>query len=52
MVAQVREASIFNAVDAMIDGRPEVALRLLQTNCGKTGRRCPTSSAWWNGSCG
>ena len=30
MVAQVREASIFNAVDAMIDGRPEVALRLLQ----------------------
>ena len=30
LVAQVREASIFNAVDAMIDGRPEVALRLLQ----------------------
>ena len=30
MVALVREASIFNAVDAMIDGRPEVALRLLQ----------------------
>ena len=30
MVAQVREASIFNAVDAIIDGRPEVALRLLQ----------------------
>jgi DNA polymerase-3 subunit delta len=30
MVAQVREASIFNAVDAMIDGRPEVALLLLQ----------------------
>ena len=30
MVAQVREASIFNAVDAMIDGRPDVALRLLQ----------------------
>ena len=30
MVALVREASIFNAVDAMIEGRPEVALRLLQ----------------------
>ena len=30
LVAQVREASIFNAVDAMIEGRPEVALRLLQ----------------------
>ena len=30
MVALVREASIFNAVDAMIDGRPDVALRLLQ----------------------
>ena len=30
MVAQVREASIFNAVDAMIEGRPDVALRLLQ----------------------
>ena len=30
LVAQVREASIFNAVDAMIDGRPDVALRLLQ----------------------
>lgn len=30
MVSLVREASIFNAVDAMIDGRPEVALRLLQ----------------------
>ena len=30
MVSQVREASIFNAVDAVIDGRPEVALRLLQ----------------------
>ena len=30
LVSQVREASIFNAVDAMIDGRPEVALRLLQ----------------------
>ena len=29
MVSQVREASIFEAVDAMIDGRPEVALRLL-----------------------
>lgn len=30
LVALVREASIFNAVDAMIDGRPQVALRLLQ----------------------
>ncbi len=30
MVSLVREASIFNAVDAMIEGRPEVALRLLQ----------------------
>ena len=30
MVAQVREASIFNAVDAVIEGRPQVALRLLQ----------------------
>ena len=30
LVALVREASIFNAVDAMIDGRPDVALRLLQ----------------------
>ena len=30
MVNQVREASIFNAVDAIIEGRPEVALRLLQ----------------------
>ncbi len=29
MVSQVREASIFAAVDAMIDGRPGVALRLL-----------------------
>ena len=29
MVSQVREASIFEAVDAMIDGRPEAALRLL-----------------------
>ena len=29
MVSQVREASIFEAVDAMIDGRPQVALRLL-----------------------
>ena len=29
MVAQVREASIFEAVDAMIDGRPDTALRLL-----------------------
>ena len=29
MVSQVREASIFEAVDAMIDGRPETALRLL-----------------------
>lgn len=30
LVAQVREASIFNAVDAIIEGRPQVALRLLQ----------------------
>ena len=29
MVSQVREASIFEAVDAMIDGRAQVALRLL-----------------------
>jgi DNA polymerase-3 subunit delta len=29
MVSQVREASIFAAVDAMIDGKPGVALRLL-----------------------
>ena len=29
MVSQVREANIFAAVDAMIDGRPGVALRLL-----------------------
>ena len=29
MVSQVREASIFEAVDAMVDGRPEAALRLL-----------------------
>ena len=30
LVAQVREASVFAAVDAMIDGRAEVALRLLR----------------------
>ena len=30
LVSQVREASVFNAVDAIIDGRPAVALRLLQ----------------------
>ena len=30
LVSQVREASIFNAVDAMLDGRPGIALRLLQ----------------------
>ena len=29
MVSQVREASIFEAVDSMIDGRSQVALRLL-----------------------
>ena len=29
MVAQVREASIFNAVDAMVDGQTAAALRLL-----------------------
>ena len=28
LVSQVREANIFSAVDAMIDGRPAVALRL------------------------
>ena len=30
LVSQVREANIFNAVDAMIDGRPVVALKLLR----------------------
>ena len=30
MVSQVREANIFAAVDAMIDGRPGLALRLLR----------------------
>ncbi len=30
LVAQVREASVFAAIDAMIDGRPGVALRLLR----------------------
>jgi DNA polymerase-3 subunit delta len=30
MVSQVREANIFGAVDAMIEGRPGVALRLLR----------------------
>lgn len=30
MVAQVREASIFNAVDAIIDGKPGPAMRLLR----------------------
>jgi DNA polymerase-3 subunit delta len=30
MVAQVREANIFGAVDAMIEGKPGVALRLLR----------------------
>ncbi len=30
LVPLVREASIFNAVDAMVDGKPEVSLRLLQ----------------------
>ena len=29
MVSQVREASIFEAVDAMVEGRPQAALRLL-----------------------
>ena len=29
LVSQVREASIFEAVDAMVEGRPEAALRLL-----------------------
>ncbi len=40
MVSQVREANIFNAVDAMIDGRPAVALRLL-TQLRKDGREAP-----------
>ncbi len=30
LVSQVREASIFNAVDALVDGRPGLAFRLLQ----------------------
>ena len=40
MVSQVREASIFAAVDAMIDGRPSVALRLLHQLRGD-GREAP-----------
>ncbi len=40
MVAQVREANIFNAVDAMIDRRPGVALRLLQ-QLRQDGREAP-----------
>ncbi|MBM3942312.1 MAG: DNA polymerase III subunit delta [SAR202 cluster bacterium] len=30
LVSQVREASIFNAVDAILEGKPAVALRLVQ----------------------
>ena len=41
LVAQVREASVFAAVDAMIDGRPGVALRLLR-QLRQTGGRSPT----------
>jgi len=40
MVSQVREASIFAAVDAMIDGRPGVALRLLH-RLKEDGREAP-----------
>ena len=40
MVSQVREASIFAAVDAMIDGRPGVALRLLH-QLKQDGREAP-----------
>ncbi len=40
MVSQVREASIFVAVDAMIDGRPTVALRLLH-QLKEDGREAP-----------
>ena len=40
MVSQVREASIFVAVDAMIDGRPTVALRLLH-DLKEDGREAP-----------
>ncbi len=40
LVSQVREASIFAAVDAMIDGRPAVALRLLH-RLKEDGREAP-----------
>ena len=40
MVSQVREASIFAAVDAMIDGRPSIALRLLH-QLREDGREAP-----------
>ncbi len=40
MVSQVREASIFAAVDAMIDGRPAAALRLLH-QLREDGREAP-----------
>ena len=40
MVAQVREASIFAAVDAMIDGRATMALRLLH-QLKEDGREAP-----------
>ena len=40
MVSQVREASIFAAVDAMIDGRPAAALRLLH-QLKEDGREAP-----------
>ena len=40
MVAQVREANIFGAVDAMMEGKPGVALRLLQ-QLRQDGREAP-----------
>ncbi|MDA1127450.1 MAG: DNA polymerase III subunit delta [Chloroflexi bacterium] len=40
MVSQIREASIFAAVDAMIDGQPGVALRLLH-QLKEDGREAP-----------
>ena len=40
MVTQVREASIFAAVDAILDGRPGVALRLLH-QLKEDGREAP-----------
>ncbi|NQW22044.1 MAG: DNA polymerase III subunit delta [SAR202 cluster bacterium] len=40
MVSQVREASIFAAVDAMVDGRPTIALKLLH-QLKEDGREAP-----------